>query len=529
MTAADVRRWIGALAIIAVVLVFPDNPWDFDVPGLAHAPWELVVIVLLPRVLPQHLWTWARPIMAGILTLTTIIKVANVVALQGFGRPVAPLADLALVPTALGTLAMNNRLIAIAAVAGAAVLVAAVAAATWWALGVLGRISRGRVWLPVAAGLMVVTVALSFVTTGDPPIAIGNAATSRLMRDQAVALEVYLRDMRAFRHELEQPENPKTPALLSGLRGTDVLVVFIESYGRSALERAPYDAIVRPALDQSTQALTAAGFHASSAWLTSPTFGGESWLAHSTVTSGLPVTTDPRYRALINSNRSTLVGDFKRAGWRTTVVMPEITLPWPEIDFFGFDAVYTALNLGYRGPPFGYMTMPDQYVLHAFNTRELAKADRPPLMAEIALISSHIPWAPIPRMVPWSDIGDGAIFATARTPKTAREEWADPARVPVIYAETLEYVLQAVTSFITTYGSDNTLVILMGDHQPMGFIAGEGASHQVPVHLIARDETLLRALDGGSWAAGMTPASTGPVMGMDALRAHIVTTFTPRE
>ena len=99
----------------------------------------------------------------------------------------------------------------------------------------------------------------------------------------------------------------------------------------------------------------------------------------------------------------------------------------------------------------------------------------------------------------------------------------------MIYAETLEYVLQAVTSFITTYGSDNTLVILMGDHQPMGFIAGEGASHQVPVHLIARDETLLRALDGGSWAAGMTPASTGPVMGMDALRAHIVTTFTPRE
>ena len=409
MTAADVRRWIGALAIIAVVLVFPDNPWDFDVPGLAHAPWELVVIVLLPRVLPQHLWTWARPIMAGILTLTTIIKVANVVALQGFGRPVAPLADLALVPTALGTLAMNNRLIAIAAVAGAAVLVAAVAAATWWALGVLGRISRGRVWLPVAAGLMVVTVALSFVTTGDPPIAIGNAATSRLMRDQAVALEVYLRDMRAFRHELEQPENPKTPALLSGLRGTDVLVVFIESYGRSALERAPYDAIVRPALDQSTQALTAAGFHASSAWLTSPTFGGESWLAHSTVTSGLPVTTDPRYRALINSNRSTLVGDFKRAGWRTTVVMPEITLPWPEIDFFGFDAVYTALNLGYRGPPFGYMTMPDQYVLHAFNTRELAKADRPPLMAEIALISSHIPWAPIPA---WCR---GAISATARS------------------------------------------------------------------------------------------------------------------
>jgi hypothetical protein len=304
-------------------------------------------------------------------------------------------------------------------------------------------------------------------------------------------------------------------------------VIFVESYGRSALERAPFDGVVLPALAAATRTLADAGFQSSSAWITSPTFGGESWLAHSTTMSGLWVTTQARYQALVGSHHSTLVGDFKRAGWRTAAVMPEITGPWAERAFFGFDAAYTAPELGYGGPDFGYVTMPDQYVLHAFNEKEFAKPDRAPLMAEIALVSSHIPWVPLPRMVPWTDVGTGTVFAVARTPETAREVWADPARIALFYARSLEYVLQTVTSFITTYGKDNTLVILVGDHQPMGFIAGEGANHDVPVHIIARDAAVLRALDKGEWAAGMAPAADSPVMRMDQLRGLILAAFTP--
>ena len=529
MSTKDILRWIAALAIIWLLLILPDTPWAMDLPGWTHAPWELVAVVLLPRLLPPRGWAWVKPVATAVLTLAVVIKIASIVTQFGFDRPPAPLADLPLIPIALGTLAMNNWLLAVAAVAGPVVLLAVVVAAIWWALTILGRVAATPAWLPGTLGLAAVIGVLSLISVGDPPLPITNAATSVMMRGQARLLAADLRDMRAFREDLDRPEPSAGTAALSGLRGADVLVIFIESYGRSALERAPYERIVRPALDQSTAALAAAGFHASSAWLTSPTFGGESWLAHSTVDSGLAVTSDSRYRALVHSKRTTLAHDFKQAGWRTAAVMAEITGPWLEAAYFGFDATYTAPELGYGGPAFGYVTMPDQYILHAFNRLEFAKPDRPPLMAEIALVSSHIPWAPLPRMVPWNDVGDGAVFATARTPETADQVWSDDARVQVFYARSLEYVLQAVTSFITTYGRDNTLVIVMGDHQPMGFIAGEGASHQVPVHLIARDETLLRALDGGAWVTGMTPVASGPVMGMEALRAHIVTAFTPRQ
>lgn len=525
-------RWIAALAIVDLLLVIPDNPWAFDPSVLLHLPWELFLVALLPRLMPERWWRWAQPLATAALTLIIAIKIANVAALEGFGRSFAPLADLPLLPIALGTLAKSNVMIAVGAVAGALAIVAAVAAAVHWCFTVLGQASRTPLWFPAMGGGIALAAILSPVSFGDPPYPVVNAATTVLLRDQAMALADDLRDMRAFRRDLasrdlDGREPEANSARLSGLQGKDVLVIFVESYGRSAIERAPYESIVRAALEAAARDLADAGFHSSSAWMTSPTFGGESWLAHGTAMSGLWVTTQARYRALVGSNHPTLVGDFKRAGWRTAAVMPEITGAWPERAFFGFDAAYTSPELGYGGPDFGYVTMPDQYVLHAFNEKEFARGDRAPLMAEIALVSSHIPWAPLPRMVPWVDVGSGAIFATARTPETARQVWGDPARIALFYARSLEYVLQAVTSFITTYGKDNTLVILLGDHQPMGFIAGEDAGHDVPVHIITRDAAVLRALDKGEWAAGMVPAADSPVMRMDGLRAHILAAFTP--
>ena len=518
-------RFVAALAILYLLFAVPGAPWAFSLRGLAHMPWEPLPLIVLARVLPPRAWSWVKPVLAVLVALASAIKIANIGTLQGFDRPFAPLTDLPMIPIALGTLAMNNVLIAVAAAVGAVIMVGVIAAAAAWSLTILGR--RTPHWAPATGALAAVTLVLSFVTTGDPPSPVANAATTSLMREQARTLTSDIRDLRVFKAALEQPDPPPHPRALAALRGVDVLVIFIESYGRSALERAPYDGIVCPALEESTRALAGAGFQASSAWLTSATFGGQSWLAHGTVLSGLPVTSDARYQALVRSKRSTLVADFKHAGWRTAAVMAEITGPWPEGRFFGFDAAYTAHELGYQGPAFGYITMPDQFLLHAFNRQEFAKPDRPPIMAEIALISSHIPWAPLPKFVPWNEVGDGAVFATARTPEAAREVWEDPRRVELFYARSLEYVLRTVTSFITTFGQDNTLVILMGDHQPMGFIAGENAGRQVPVHLIARDEKLLRALDSGQWAAGMMPATDGPVAPMEALRGRILTAFTP--
>ena len=94
--------------------------------------------------------------------------------------------------------------------------------------------------------------------------------------------------------------------LLTGLRGKDVLLVFVESYGQSAVEGSSFSPGVDSVLDTGTKGLRAAGFSSRSGWLTSPTFGGISWLAHSTLQSGVWVNSPTRYDQLVGSTRFTL-------------------------------------------------------------------------------------------------------------------------------------------------------------------------------------------------------------------------------
>ena len=91
--------------------------------------------------------------------------------------------------------------------------------------------------------------------------------------------------------------------------------------------------------------------------------------------------------------------------------MPSNTGTWPQgTSFYHYDQLYDARNVGYAGPQFSYASMPDQYILSAFQRLELAKPDRAPVMAEIDLVSSHTPWTPLPHLVPWDQVGDGSIF-----------------------------------------------------------------------------------------------------------------------
>src|SRR5690606_22982067 len=97
-----------------------------------------------------------------------------------------------------------------------------------------------------------------------------------------------LAEFRLFKRQLADDAVAAIAAdqLLARLAGKDVLFVFIESYGRSALADPQYAGLIGPRLDAMAGELAAAGFAARSGWLTAPTVGGGSWLAHGTLLSG---------------------------------------------------------------------------------------------------------------------------------------------------------------------------------------------------------------------------------------------------
>lgn len=516
-------RWLAALAAMYVILVLPDHVNDLGSFLSPHLPLELSLMVLVLVAVSGRAGAWLRGLIIFALTVTLLFKVANMAAFFGFDRPFNPLEDVLMVPTVLDTLGKAaGTAVAYAAVVGAALVLGLIVAAMTWATGVVVHGLSENARLPVAAAVLG-SVALAFT----PYATYTSWSASLFVRDQAVAVSQGLRDAAQFRAQLVQDPFGNLPpeSRLAGLKGTDVLLIFIESYGRASLDNPAYAQLLRGTLKKFNDALAGKGFSARSAWLASPTFGGESYLAHSTTMSGLWVENQQRYVQLLRSHHDTLISDFNGAGWHTVAVMPEITMPWPEASFFKYGKIYIAPDLNYKGEPFDYVTMPDQYVLSAFHGREMAPAERKPVMAEIALISSHIPWVPVPKLVPWEDVGDGTIFNTARTTEDGDEIWRDPKRIAEYYAMSVDYTLQTLMSYVTTLVGDHTLLIIMGDHEPMSFIAGDGASHEVPAHIIARDPALLDALGEGKWTPGMEPDATSPSWPMNAVRERLLSAF----
>jgi hypothetical protein len=339
-----------------------------------------------------------------------------------------------------------------------------------------------------------------------------------------------LEDRAKFAPQIAHDRFATTPGsrLLTGLRGKDVLVVFVESYGQSAVQGSSFAPGVDALLRTGTAQLRAAGFGSRSAFLTSPTFGGLSWLAHATLQSGLQVNGQRRYAQLIHSRRLTLTGAFRRAGWRVVGVMPANRRDWPEgSSFYHYEKVYNRDNLGYRGTRLGLYRTPDQYALYALQRHELARPHHRPVFAEIDTITSHFPWEQVPRILPWDQLGDGTIFDHVPAQEFRRPGlFADPATAKVGYGRSIQYAMGSLISFVRRYGSKNTVVLLMGDHQPATFVSGRDATHNVPVSIIAGDPKVTDQVAAWGWQDGLLPSPQAPVAPMAAFRDRFLSAFS---
>ena len=236
--------------------------------------------------------------------------------------------------------------------------------------------------------------------------------------------------------------------LLTGLRGKDVIVVFVESYGRVAVQDSAFSPQVDAVLNARDQPRCAtAGFSSRSAFLTSPTFGGISWLAHSTLQSGLWVDSQQRYDQLVASDRFTLSDAFKRAGWRTVGDVPSNAADWPQgTSFYHYDKIYDAAQRRLRRAE-SSATPPCPTSTRCPRSSALELSPSPtdaPVMAEIDLVSS--PHA-VGAAAPHGRLERGrrrlGLRRHARAgPVTRRSSGATPADVQAAYGQSIQYSLQ---------------------------------------------------------------------------------------
>lgn len=527
------RRWLAtALSVVLVwfALAAPEGAATFNPASFARIPVEglaLTVLVLLLRAG----WRAALEAVVGVgLALLILIRVLDLGFRSALQRPFNPVTDWRHVGSAKDLLGDSiGSGPAVVALVAIGLLMLALVLGTPLAVRHISRIitRHPRTSVQAVTALALAwSVCAAFGVRVLPDVPLASSSATALAVHEVTMTKANLEDREVFSAliPVDRFSEASDADLLTALRGKDVVVVFVESYGKVAIERSP---AVAESLGSGSTDLATAGFSSRSAWLTSPTFGGISWLAHSTLQSGLWVDTQQRYDQLLGTRRITLTGAFSRAGWRTVHVVPANRQDWPEgRAFYGFDTIYDARTLGYAGPGFGYAPMPDQYTLSAFNRLELARPDREPVMAEIDLVTSHVPFAPLPEPVPWDSIGDGSVFqaqAGRATPQSV--VWSSSAGIRAAYGQTIAYSLDTVVSFLRESQADDPVVILLGDHQPLPVVSGADASHDVPISVIARDPAVLDRIAGWGWTDGLRPGAGSPVWPMNLFRDRFLTAY----
>jgi hypothetical protein len=530
----------GAVTVLAAALVWATlvgpNRWARVAPAaFVRIPVELLVLLALAVLLPAKARRVLAPVVGLLLGLLAIVKVLDMGFNATLDRPFDPIADWGYLGPAVSLLGDSiGRTGARVAAAGAAL--GAVALVVLMILAVrrlTGLAARHRTWsLRGLTGLTTVWVVCALLGAHIAPYGpIASTSGADLAYGQVRQVRAALADRKVFAAQIRHDRFRNVPGdrLLTGLRGKDVIVAIVESYGRVAVQGSAFAPRVDAALDAGTGQLRRAGFTARSGFLTSPTFGGISWLAHSTLQSGLWIDGQQRYNRLLASDRFTLSQAFNRAGWRTVDDIPSDDRNWPPgHDFYHFAKIYDRRNVGYHGPTFSYAAMPDQYVLAALQRRELDRAPRPPVMAEIDLVSSHTPWTPLPRLVPWDQVGDGSVFAgMAAGQPSVQQVWRHAASVRAAYGRSVIYTMTALTSFVAQAHDDNLVMVVLGDHQPSTIVSGQGASRDVPVAVIAKDPSVMTSVAGWGWNPGLRPDPKAPVWRMSAFRDKFLAAFSP--
>jgi hypothetical protein len=96
-----------------------------------------------------------------------------------------------------------------------------------------------------------------------------------------------------------------------------------------------------------------------------------------------------------------------------------------------------------------------------------------------------------------------------------------------LYAQSIEYSLTALISFVTTFHShdDDFVLVLLGDHQPAPIVSGPDATRDVPITIVARDPAVMDRIAPWAWQDGMRPSPDAPVWRMDAFRDRFLTAF----
>ena len=351
----------------------------------------------------------------------------------------------------------------------------------------LGLIALGLIAILVGASFPKQTADLCMPVSSVTAEVIGNIRRSLETRDY---LENFVKIDPTDSYNYTQYPLSETP---------DVFFIFIESYGSVVYKRSHFTPPYIEMLEAMEKGLADAGWAAVSTLSEAPTWGGGSWMSYTSALFGVLVEEQSKYDALKEKYSELEYPNIGRyfgtQGYDYVWVVP-INRRLPEnrekMDhkFYGADRWITFDSLDYEGPLFGWgPSAPDQFTF-GFIQEFIAKQDAPSFLVYLTQ-NSHYPWTPLPPVLDdWRelenlDIQDGVLSEAEKKGIPLGESRQN-------YLQAIDNSLNALEAFITSLENENSILVLIGDHQPP-VVSRRDDGFGTMVHIISQDVNFLES------------------------------------
>ncbi len=139
--------------------------------------------------------------------------------------------------------------------------------------------------------------------------------------------------------------------------------------------------------------------------------------------------------------------------------------------------------------------------------------------------NTHTPFSPTPPYQPdWSTVLTEQPFDAPEL-QQAWEQYPDWLNLGPSYVHALSYTYETLGGYLRLRADRDFVMILLGDHQPPAVVSGEGASWEVPVHVIASRKDILDSLLAQGFRPGLFPRHPATAH-MNALLPILLSAFS---
>jgi hypothetical protein len=348
--------------------------------------------------------------------------------------------------------------------------------------------------------------------------------------------------MENIRRSLESRENLKTFVTIDPTDSydyaqyplsetPDVFFIFIESYGSVVYKRPHFTLPYLRMSEALEKSLANDGWAAVSALSEAPTWGGGSWMSYTSALFGLLVEQQSEYDAL-KVKYSLLeypnIGRyFSSQGYDYVWVVP-INRRLPEtrevIDqrFYGADRWITFDTLNYKGPLFGWGPSPPDQFTFGFIQEFVSQQEQPTFLVYLTQ-NSHYPWTPIPPVLDdWREFEN--LDMQAGVLSEAQKKGLSLGESRQNYLQTVGNTLDSLEEFIVSLEKENSVIVLIGDHQPPTVSRHEDG-YGTMVHIISQDVNLLASFYEYGFVDGLVLENLEPTIRHEGLYSLFVRNF----